>query len=257
MNILEEIVYFKKLQIDEEKRNNPIENFEINEDYDVRNFEGSLKNKGISVIAEVKKASPSKGIISENFNPIKAAQNYEKCGVDAISVLTEKKYFLGNNQYIMSVKRETSKPVLRKDFIIDEYQIYQSRYLRADAILLIVAVLKNNLKHYYETANSINLHCLVEVHDREELEIALESGCKIIGINNRNLNDFEVSLKNTEDLIKYIPKDRIVVSESGINSVEDIKFLKQIGVNAVLIGETFMRKPDLIEGFLEECHDKN
>ena len=143
-------------------------------------------------------------------------------------------------------------PILRKDFIIDKYQIYQSVALDADAILLIAAVLKDKLKSYYELATSLGLHCLVEVHNKAEIELALECDCKIIGINNRDLNDFYVDIHTTENLMKYIPKDKIVVSESGISSINDVKYLKSIGASAVLIGESFMRKPDSVKTFLED-----
>jgi len=257
MNILDEIVRDKIVQIEKEKLEKPIKNLINMNNEVIRDFEGALKKKGMSIIAEVKKASPSKGIIDPNFDPIKTALNYEKYGVDAISVLTEKKYFLGNDENILLVKEKASMPILRKDFIIDKYQIYQSLFLGADAILLITSVLKGRLKEYYELATALGLHCLVEVHDRAEIEIALESGCRIIGINNRNLNDFHVDIHTTEKLMEYIPKDKIIVSESGITSIDDIKYLKSIGVDAVLIGESFMKNPNSVKDFLEACHDEN
>ena len=255
MNILERIVENKILQIEKEKIKNPLRNLINMENEVIRDFEVALTGNGIAIIAEVKKASPSKGIIDPDFDPIKTALNYEKYGVDAISVLTEKKYFLGNDQNIKLVKEKASMPILRKDFIIDKYQIYQSLFLGADAILLIAAVLKNDLKAYYELATCLGLHCLVEVHDRDEIELTLESGCKIIGINNRDLNDFHVDIHTTEKLMEYIPTDKIIVSESGISSISDIKYLRSIGANAVLIGESFMRKPESVKDFLKVCHD--
>lgn len=255
MNILDEIVKNKIIQIEKEKIENPLRNLINLENEVIRNFEGAMKKNGISIIAEVKKASPSKGIIDLDFDPIKTALSYEKYGVDAISVLTEKKYFLGNDENIDLVKQKASMPILRKDFIIDKYQIYQSLFLGADAILLIAAVLKDKLREYYELATSLGLHCLVEVHDRAEIELSLESGCKIIGINNRNLNDFHVDIHTTEKLMEYIPKDKIAVSESGISSIKDIEYLRGIGADAVLIGESFMRNPDSVKNFLEACHD--
>ena len=255
MNILDEIVKNKIFQIEEEKIRNPLRKLINMENEVIRDFEVALKKNGISIIAEIKKASPSKGIIDPNFDAVKTALSYEKYGVDAISVLTEKKYFLGNDENINLVKGKASMPILRKDFIIDKYQIYQSVFLGADAILLIAAVLKDRLKDYYKLATALGLHCLVEVHDRDEIELSLDSGCKIIGINNRNLNNFHVDIHTTERLMEYIPKDKIVVSESGISSIEDIRYLRSVGVNAVLIGESFMRKPDSVEAFLEACHD--
>jgi indole-3-glycerol phosphate synthase len=257
MNILEEIIKNKKLQIEKEKIEKPLQSLINIENRVIRDFEIALKGNGLSIIAEVKKASPSKGIIDPDFDPKRTALNYEKNGVDAISVITEKKFFLGNDENIRLVKEKASMPILRKDFIIDKYQIYQSVSLGADAILLIAAVLKKRLKSYYELAISLGLHCLVEVHDRAEIELSLESGCKIIGINNRDLNDFHVDIHTTEKLMKYIPKDKIVVSESGISSIKDINYLRSIGASAVLIGESFMRKPDSIRTFLEACHDEN
>jgi len=255
MNILEQIVENKKIEIEKEKIQNPLQSLINLENEKIRDFEVALRAKGLSVIAEVKKASPSKGIIDPAFDPIKTALNYEKYRVDAISVLTEKKYFLGNNKNIKLVKEKTSMPILRKDFIIDKYQIYQSLFLGADAILLIAAVLKDKLKGYYELATSLGLNCLVEVHNKVEIDFSLESGCKIIGINNRDLNDFHVDIHTTERLMEYIPKDKIIVSESGISSIEDISYLKSIGVHAVLIGESFMKKPDSVYDFIRVCHD--
>lgn len=255
MNILEEIINNKKLQIEKEKIEKPLQSLINIENRVIRDFETALKGNRLSIIAEVKKASPSKGIIDPDFNPSRTALNYEKNGVDAISVITEKNYFLGNDENIRIVKEKASMPVLRKDFIIDKYQIYQSAYLGADAILLIAAVLKERLKSYYELATSLGLHCLVEVHNRYEIDLSLESGSKIIGINNRDLSDFHVDIHTTEKLMQYIPKDKIVVSESGISSIKDINYLRSIGASSVLIGESFMRKPDSIRAFLEACHD--
>ncbi|MBU3161187.1 indole-3-glycerol phosphate synthase TrpC [Clostridium frigoris] len=255
MNILDKIVKNKILQIEDEKILKPLENLINIEHRVIRNFGRTLNKNGLSIIAEVKKASPSKGLIDPNFDPIKTALNYEKYGVDAISVLTEKKYFLGDDKNIGLVKENTSMPILRKDFIIDKYQIYQSVALGSDAILLIAAVLKDKLKSYYELASSLGLHCLVEVHDQAEIELALECDCKIIGINNRDLNNFNVDIHTTEKLMKDIPKDKIVVSESGISSINDVLYLKSIGASAVLIGESFMRNPDSVEAFLNACHD--
>lgn len=255
MNILDEIIKNKIIQIEKEKIKKPLRCLINTESKLTRNFEEAINGNGLSIIAEVKKASPSKGIIDPDFDPARIASNYEKYGVDAISVLTEKKYFLGDDENVRLVKEKASMPILRKDFIIDKYQIYQSVMLGADAILLIAAVLKDKLKFYYELATSLGLHCLVEVHNRAEVELSLDCGSKIIGINNRDLNNFNVDIHTTEKLMKYISKDKIVVSESGISSIDDVLYLKSIGASAVLIGEFFMRNPDSIETFLDECHD--
>jgi indole-3-glycerol phosphate synthase len=239
--ILDDIVNYKKKQVEEEKVMKPLNRLE-NEiiDMKTRDFKGSLSKDGISIIAEIKKASPSKGIIKENFDPENIAKVYEKIDIDAVSVLTERKFFNGRDEYIRIVKDVTSKPILRKDFIIDEYQIFQAKYIGADAVLLIVSVLGKKLKNFYKLSRELGLQCLVEVHDRQELEVALEEEVEIIGINNRNLKDFIVDLNRTEKLIKYIPKSRVIVSESGIKTPQDILYLSSIGTNAVLIGETFM-----------------
>ena len=255
MNILDKIVKNKIHQIDNEKIEKPLEILINNKHWVIRDFERALNTNGLSIIAEVKKASPSKGLIDANFDPIKTALNYEKFSVDAISVLTEKKYFLGDDKNIGLVKENTSMPILRKDFIIDKYQIYQSVALGADAILLIAAVLRDKLKSYFELATSLGLHCLIEVHNSFEIELALECGSKIIGVNNRDLSNFNVDIHTTEKLMKYIPNDKIVVSESGISSISDVLYLKSIGASAVLIGESFMRNPDSVETFLNACHD--
>jgi len=255
MNILDKIVENKIIQIEKEKIEKPLQGM-INLKYRIiRDFEEVLRGNSLSIIAEIKKASPSRGLIDPNFDPIKTALNYENYGVDAISVLTEKKYFLGDDKNIRLVKEKTSKPILRKDFIIDKYQIYQSHFLGSDAILLIASVLKDKLKSYFDLATSLGLHCLIEVHNRAEIELALECGSKIIGINNRDLNNFNVDIHTTESLMKYIPKDKIIVAESGVSSISDVKYLKSIGVSAVLIGESFMRNPHSVKAFLEVCHD--
>jgi len=208
-------------------------------------FGGALKRDGeLSIIAEIKKASPSAGVIREDFNPVNIAMDYVQSNVQAISVLTEKDFFLGDDDYLVKVRQIVPIPVLRKDFIIDLWQVYQARCLGADAILLIVALLEDELLNKMMiVANITGMQCLVEVHDEKELERALEAGAKIIGINNRSLKTFEVDLTTTEKLINMIPRDKVVVSESGIKTLEDMKYLQYIGADAVLIGESFMRAP--------------
>lgn len=246
--ILDDIVAYKRKQIEKEKEIKSIEDYSINLQYmPIRDFKKALNKEQIAIISEIKKASPSKGIIKEDFDPVKIAKVYEEINIDAVSVLTEKQFFKGNDEYIEMVKRVNSKPILRKDFIIDEYQLYQAKAIGADAVLLIVSILQNDTKKFYSLAKKLGLHCLTEVHNESELDIALSAECDIIGINNRNLRDFTVDLKTTEKLMKDITKDTIVVSESGIKTSEDIKYLRSLGVNAVLIGETFMRNIEDIE----------
>ncbi len=214
----------------------------------------SIRRPGeITVIAETKKASPSKGIISKNYDPVKIARAYELAGAAAISVLTEKKYFLGHPSHIASVKRMVSIPVLRKDFIIDPYQVYETRALGADAVLLIVAALPPPLlMEMAELAGSLGLSCLVEAHNEQELSQALSSGADIIGINNRNLNNFETDLNVTFDLLDQIDLNKItVVSESGIKNKNDILRLKDSGVHAALVGEALMRCDEPGQGLIK------
>lgn len=218
-----------------------------------RDFKKSLRRgKKPGIIAEIKKASPSKGIIKPDFNVEEIALCYEQSGVQAISVLTEETYFLGDSRYLASVRELVTVPVLRKDFIIDPYQIVQSRILGADLILLIAAMLsEKELISFQQIAEEIGLQCLVEVHDREELEVVLATQAEIIGINNRNLKTFGTSLSTTESLRPLIPQGKVVISESGINNRQDIEYLQAIGVDGVLIGESLMRA-ESIEDKLKE-----
>ncbi|MBE3592773.1 MAG: indole-3-glycerol phosphate synthase TrpC [Thermoanaerobacter sp.] len=246
--VLDEIVRHKKKEVEEKKRIKPVEELinEIKGGYS-GNFKKALQKEGISIIGEIKKASPSRGIIKEDFDSVKIAKVYEKVDIDAISVLTEKEFFKGDDNYIREVKKVSSKPILRKDFIVDEYQIYESKILGADAVLLIVSVLGDKLRDFYNLSKSVGLDALVEVHDRQQLAIALEAECDIIGINNRDLKTFNVDINTTENLIKYIPQSTIIVSESGIKIPEDVRYLASLGVDAVLIGETFMKIIDDID----------
>ncbi|MGB1076693.1 MAG: indole-3-glycerol phosphate synthase TrpC [Bdellovibrionales bacterium] len=197
----------------------------------------------ISIIAEVKKASPSKGVIRENFDWKQIAQNYEASGATCISCLTDTPYFQGQDQYLIDVKSVTSIPVLRKDFMIDLYQIYESRMLGADAILIIMAAVDDNLaRDMYDLATQLGMSALFEVHDELELERALKLSPKILGVNNRNLKTLDVSLDTSKKLIDLIPKDILRISESGISSQEEIKELHQMGYNGFLIGESLMNK---------------
>lgn len=222
-------------------------------------FENALKQKDISFICEVKKASPSKGIIANDFPYIKIVKEYEKAGAAAISVLTEPDFFMGSVDYLKDIKQNVTIPVLQKDFIIDEYQIYEASAIGANAILLICAILSiAKVKKFIKIADSLGLSCLVEVHDEQEVKKAIEAGSRVIGVNNRNLKTFEVDINNSINLRGLVPKSIIFVSESGIKTANDINALREIGTNAVLIGETFMRSNhikaelDILRG---KCYD--
>lgn len=242
--IIDKIARYKKELVEKEKKTLPLDVIlaELEIFRKTRAFKEVLSKDSLSIIAEIKKASPSKGIIKEDFYPEEIAKEYEKCSIDAISVITEDKFFLGDNKYINIVKKESKKPVLRKDFIVDEYQIYQSRYLGADAILIITALhTTETINKFLKIANGLGMSAIVEVHTEREIESAVMAGANIIGINNRDLRTFKTSLNVTKRLIDIIPKDIIVVSESGIYSRNNILELEQLGVNAVLVGESLMR----------------
>ena len=200
----------------------------------------------LGLIAEVKKASPSAGIIAEDFDPVSQAKKYADAGASAISVLTDEKYFKGKLEYLTQIQHAVDVPVLRKDFIIHESQIYEASVAGADAILLIVAALsQDDLQRLFDCANTYQLEVLMEVHDLAELERALETDVKIIGVNNRNLKTFEVDLKNTELISEEVPEDILFVSESGIKTPQDASLVASWGADAVLVGETLMRADDV------------
>ena len=208
-------------------------------------FYKALKKDGMSFICEVKKASPSKGVIAEDFPYTEIAMDYEKAGAAAISCLTEPFWFMGSDRYVEEIAEKVSIPVLRKDFTINEYMIYQARAMGASAVLLICAILTDEeLKVYRELAESLGMHALVETHDEEEIKCAIDSGAKIIGVNNRDLRTFTVDVNTSLRLKKLVPDDRVFVSESGIKTPEDIKRLYDNHTDAVLIGETLMRADD-------------
>ena len=208
-----------------------------------RSFKNSLISfPGPAIIAEVKKASPSKGIISEDFRPAEQAAAYEKAGAEAVSCLTEEYYFKGSAEYFKAVRKVVDIPMIRKDFIIDPYQIYEAKAMGADAILLIAAILSTEqIKEYREIAESLKMDVLAESHNETELTSVINAGCTVFGINNRNLKDFSVTLETTKRLAGLVPEGGIIVAESGIKTSEDMKFLADCGANAVLIGETLMR----------------
>ncbi len=209
-------------------------------------FAGALRGRGLKLIAEVKKASPSKGVLCNDYRPVEIAMLYAQNGAAAISVLTEEKYFQGSLKHLALIREKVNIPLLRKDFIFDEYQIYESAAYGADAILLITAILENKtLEHFLKLSQSIKVDCLVEVHNEDELFKAMLAGAKIIGINNRDLNTFRVDTNTTRRLRMLIPSENIVVSESGISNRDDIKKMKECKVDAVLVGEVLMTAQDI------------
>lgn len=209
---------------------------------DVIKFLTSTKEEPIRIIAEVKKASPSKGIIKEDFDPLLIAQAYSNSGANAISVLTEPHYFQGNLEYLTAIRRYVPTPLLRKDFIVDKYQIVEALVYGADFILLIAKALgTKELKELYEYALHLGLEVLVEIHDKEDLTKAMKCGASIIGINHRNLDTFEMDMELCDKLIPMIPNGKVIVAESGVSNTETIKRLSAIGADAFLIGEHFMR----------------
>ncbi|MBF0252680.1 MAG: indole-3-glycerol phosphate synthase TrpC [Candidatus Omnitrophica bacterium] len=221
-------------------------------------FKKAISRKGhINLIAEVKKSSPSKGIIRGDFDPVHIGMSYQSAGASAISVLTDERFFDGKLKYIKMIKERVSLPILRKEFIIDEYQIYESSVAGADAILLIARILtKDELVHFVSLSKDLGLDTLVEVESEEDVEKADFSHASIIGINNRDLGTFHVDFSKTERLIRLIPENKTIVSESGIKTYEEVMFLKSLGVNAVLIGETFMREQNIAAKVREVMADE-
>jgi len=206
------------------------------------NFKSSVSNKNEAIIAEIKKASPSAGVIAEDFNPVSKAQDYEAFGASALSILTEEDFFLGSNEYLKAVKKITSLPILRKDFIIDEYQIYESKLIGADCILLIASILSDQqLEEFVAIAKTLELDYLIEVHDENELKRAELFEGALIGVNNRNLKTFEVDLDNSVRLRNLFIKNNVFIAESGIKSKKDIDYLKSNNIKVFLIGESLMR----------------
>ena len=231
-----------QLQIPLEKIKHQALSMEINNDFP---FEKALAKSGISYICEVKKASPSKGIIAEDFPYVQIAKDYEKAGASAISVLTEPEWFKGSNVYLKEISQNVNIPLLRKDFTVCEYQIYEAKTLGASAVLLICAILDTDtLKKWISICDSLGLSALVEAHTEEEVMSAINAGARVIGVNNRNLKDFTVDLTTCTRLRKLVPNDILFVGESGIKTNDDIEKLRKSGVNGVLIGETLMRNAD-------------
>jgi len=254
--ILDDIVADKIPEVEKQKRELPIEELkkQIQEQSPPLDFVSALKGDRVRLIAEVKKASPSRGIIREEFNPVDIAFTYAANGAAAISVLTDEKYFMGNLEFLRDIRKalDTPVPLLRKDFILDEYQVYEARASGADAILLIVAILESEkLAELLDLSHRLGMKCLVETHDEYECEAAVNSGAKIIGINNRDLRTFTVDIEITGRLRQLIPTDRIVVSESGIRSRDDIERLKGWNIDAVLIGESLMASDNIAAAMKE------
>lgn len=211
-----------------------------------KSFAKALAAEGLSVIAEVKKASPSKGLIQPDFRPAETAAAYERSGASAISVLTEEAYFQGGSDYLRQVREAVALPILRKDFIFDDYQIYEAKVIGADAVLLIVAILGDEeIRSFMALAASLGLDALVEVHDEAEMARAIACGATLIGINNRDLKTFNVELSTTQRLLPMVPAGTLAISESGIRDARDMETVKAWGADAVLIGETLMRSTDV------------
>ena len=250
-DVLKEIILKKQEKIILAKGQLPLEVLKekITSLSPVRPFiKGIVRQSEISLIAEIKKASPSAGVIIDKFEPVYLGKLYEESGAAAISVLTDKAFFLGKIEYIKEVKDSTTIPILRKDFIIDESQIYESRVAGADAILLIVRILTDEqLAGFLSLAQSLKMACLVEAHDEAELERALKTGAEIIGINNRDLETFKIDFNTTIGLMDKYPelKKKIVISESGIESAEQVKALREKGVSGILVGESLLRSADI------------
>ena len=246
--ILDDIVEVKRREVAERKDTTPLTALEaaIEAMPQTRDFRHALAGGDVAIIAEVKRRSPSRGVIREDFDPVSIAGEYEKNGAAAVSVLTDATFFGGSSEDLTAVKNAISLPVLRKEFIIDPWQIRETRAIGADALLLIAAILgTNELREYRELAASLGLASLVEVHDRRELETALAAGAEIIGINNRNLRTFVTDIETSRVLAPLVPADRMVVAESGIRSRQEIETLMQAGVRAFLIGETLVAAQDI------------
>lgn len=248
-NILQEIARDKRLEIEKLQVDLPLQHLQAKIIPRSESPFGNALSKtdSVNIIAELKQGSPSKGLLTDNFNPVIKAKQYYDGGATALSVLTDQKYFYGRHEFLSMVKHETDLPVLCKDFVVNRYQLYYARYMKADAILLIVQLLnQSTLQEYLKIADAIGLDCLVEAHDANEVKVAVESGAKIIGINNRNLYDFTVTLETSIQLAKHIPDNIIKVTESGIEKYEDVKHLQSAGFNCFLVGESLMTADDPI-----------
>lgn len=249
--ILDELANLSRQRVEENKKKKSLEEIK-DEAYRMAAkenftfpFEKQMKKNGLSFICEVKKASPSKGLIASDFPYIDIALEYERAGADCISVLTEPYKFLGSDRYLEEINKKITIPTIRKDFTVDEYMIYEAKLLGASCVLLIAAILDTStIKRYLEICDSLGLSAIVEAHDEEEVESALKAGARMVGVNNRNLKDFTVDINNSIRLRKLVPSDVIFIAESGMKNASDIKLLRDNGVDGVLIGETLMRAGD-------------
>lgn len=246
--ILQEIAEATKKRVENEKKQIPLEEMKKQALAMPKGnfaFEKIIGSGGLRFICEVKKASPSKGMIAEHFPYVDIAKEYEAAGADCISVLTEPDYFKGSIQYLKEIKEAVQIPVIRKDFIMDEYMIYQAKVIHADCVLLICSLLDTNtLKHYIDICDKLGLSALVEAHDEAEIQSAVAAGARMIGVNNRDLKTFTVDIGNSKRLRRLVPSDISFVAESGIRTNADIQVLRKAGVNGVLIGETLMKSKD-------------
>lgn len=246
--ILDTLVEATKKRIAKEMKQVPLEEIKRQAgrvSYPPFAFENSLKGKGIHFICEVKKASPSKGLIAPDFPYLQIAQEYEAAGADCISVLTETDYFLGSDLYFKEIRQKVQIPMLRKDFTICPYMIYQAKAMGADAVLLICAILsEQELAENLALCNELGMSALVEAHDEKEIDMAVRAGARLLGVNNRNLKTFDVDIHNSERLRRLVPPDILFVAESGIRNAEDVREMEKFGVNGILVGETLMRSPD-------------
>jgi len=253
-NILDEIVIHKRQEIAEAQARVPLEDL-ARRCADLpppRDFTGRLQAPGMRLIAEVKKASPSAGIIRADFDPVAIASTYEANGADCLSVLTDRKFFQGELAYLTAIRERVSLPLLRKEFILDRYQLLEARTAGADAVLLIAEILPGDtMRQLHDAARQLGLHVLIELHDAEQLFRVLDTGTTLVGINNRDLRQFTTRLEHTLDLLPLIPADRVVVSESGIKTHADLLMLEAAGVKAVLVGESLMRAPDIGQALRE------
>lgn len=251
MTILDQLAAYARERVNEARRKLPFEELKKQalsltpSERESFAFENALKKPGLSFICECKKASPSKGLIAPDFPYVRIAGEYEEAGADCISVLTEPKWFLGSDRYLREIADAVKIPCLRKDFTVDEYMIYEAKVLGASAVLLICSILEEEqMAEYIGLSDELGLSVLAETHDETEVEMALEAGARVIGVNNRNLRDFSVDTANSTRLRKLIPQDVLFVSESGVGSADDVAALSEIGADAVLVGETLMRAAD-------------
>lgn len=252
MNILDELANYSRLRVETDKQKISLEEIKLAAQNSKlgngEKFISALKRPNLSFICEVKKASPSKGIIAENFPYLEIAKEYAAAGADCISCLTEPKYFLGSDEIFTEIRAAVKVPMLRKDFTVDEYQIYQAKAMGADAVLLICAILSTaEVEKFLTICEELKICAIVETHDEAEIKSALSAGASIIGVNNRNLKNFTVDFETAAKLRDLIPAEKIYIAESGVKTPADISTLKKIGADAVLIGETLMRAENKIE----------